>query len=185
MYEEYASEGSAPAPAAAKRAALLPTIIRASRYVGETQGELALGPEEPGRPPPPARDDVERRQPDIDPREWDRGQQPVRERREAKLRARRCQGAHSAAMPSGTACVTSISLRTKLHGTAARRHASSTRSSCSRGASGIVTSTASGARRPIAQPMSPRPPAIETPWIRRPPSAWSSSTSPMTRSPGV
>ena len=40
MYEEYASEGSAPAPAAAKSAADLPTTIRASRYVGKTTAAM-------------------------------------------------------------------------------------------------------------------------------------------------
>ena len=48
-------------------------------------------------------------------------------------------------------------------------HASSTPSSRSRGASGIVTSTASGASRPTAQPISSSAADDGTPWIRRPP----------------
>ena len=63
--------------------------------------------------------------------------------------------------------------------------ASTTPSRRSRGASGIVTSTASGASRPITQPISSRPPTTWTPWMRRRRRRGSSSTNPTTRSPGV
>ena len=224
----------APAPAAANSAAVLPTTMRARRYVGKTTAtmmrtstyligrvrgshvvdapdrcdevrververvwmaalgrmagcadgarqlrELELVAEEPRRHAPPRLEHVDGRQPDVDARERNGRQQAIGNRVvERTSAARRCRRAHSAAMPSGTACVTSISRRTKLHGTAARLHASSTASSRSFGADGMVTKTASGASRPTAQPMSSRPPTIETPWMRRRRSASSSSTKP-------
>src|SRR5581483_4253542 len=154
--------------------------------------QLELVREEPRRRVLPRFDAVDDAEPDVDARERDGRERTVCDtgtradgRADLVAAARPCKHAHSATAPSTAAGSRSTRRWTKRQEMSARRQASTIASSRSRGAVGIVTSTASGSWRPRIQPIWSIEPSTGTPWIRRVRKAGSSSTNPTTRSPGV